>query len=289
MRVLITGINGFIGSRLAIHLKSLDIEVCGGSRGTGPIESLAGVVTSYFPMHLNREFDAGIFEGMDAVIHLAHSFKGKDNVRRNIEGTRKWFAAARAAGVATQLFCTSYSAKPGSGSEYAAVKYELETFFLKERQPVVRPGLVLGNGGLFGRMMQMLKRWPLMPVMDGGRHPVPVISLDTLVRIMGNIIRKPRPAVFNIFQPELRPLIDILKETKGLLKKRCLFIPIPSLIPLLALKTVELFKIPFPIHSSSITALKENLKLERPSSLPELGIEDDPLPQIIRHALSSAW
>jgi nucleoside-diphosphate-sugar epimerase len=285
-RVFITGINGFIGSHLAVHLKSRGFDVNGGSRGEAVKRELTEVVSSYSPMHLNQEFDKNIFKEVDAVVHLAHSFKGRDNVRRNVEGCRRWFGAAKSRGVKTQVFLTSFSAKPDSGSEYAEIKYELETFFVKEKQPVVRPGLVLGAGGLFGRMLLMVEKFPLMPVLDRGRQQVPIISLKTLVDVIGNIVEDPQPTIYNLFQEEMVSLVDMLKEMRRQLHKRCLLLPIPSFLPLTFLKTVESLKIPFPVHSSSITALKENQKLKRPSSLPDLQIEDLSLPQIIRDIIA---
>jgi nucleoside-diphosphate-sugar epimerase len=285
-RVFITGVNGFIGSNLAVHLKSRGFDVNGSSRGEAVKRELADVVSSYSPLHLNQEFDKTVFKGMDAVVHLAHSFKGRDNVRCNVEGSQKWFGAAKSRGVKTQVFLTSFSAKSDSGSEYAEIKYELETFFVKEKQPVVRPGLVLGAGGLFGRMLQMVEKFPLMPVLNGGRQRVPIISIKTLVNVIGRIIEEPQPTIYNLFQEEMVSLVDMLKEMRRQLHKRCLLLPIPSFLPLVFLKTVELLRIPFPLHSSSITALKENQKLKRPSSLPGLKLEDLSLPQIIQDIIS---
>ena len=108
----------------------------------------------FFRIHLNQEFDKNILKGMDTVIHSAHSHTGRDDFNLNIEGTKKWFFASKSSGVKTQIFITSYSAKSRSQSEYGRIKYELEKFFIQEKQPVVRPGLVIGTEGIFSNMVK---------------------------------------------------------------------------------------------------------------------------------------
>lgn len=282
MKVFITGVNGFIGSFLAVYLNKRGIEVYGCSRSEAVKPELADVVRQYYSAHLNEDFAKDMFAGMDVVVHGAHSFAGEDNVRRNVEGTKKWYEAAREAGVVTQMFLTSYSAKPGSGSEYAEIKHQLEEFFVARQQPVIRPGLVLGDGGLFGRMMKMIKNLPVMPLLDGGNHLVPIVSIQTLAEVVLRVIGKPESRIYNIFQPEQIRMKDMLREIKRGLKTMCLFVPVPSILPLLVLKTIELLHIPFPVKGASITALKENQTLDLSSHLPELGIMDLSLPEIVR-------
>jgi len=285
MNVFITGINGFIGSYLAKYLNENGVEVSGCSRSGRVKPELATVVGNYYPAHLAEEFPPGMFVGMDAVVHCAHSFDGADNIRRNVEGTETWFHAAHAAGVTTQVFLTSYSAKPGSGSEYAEIKFQLERFFVAQGQPVLRPGFVLGDGGLFGRMMVMIKRLPVMPLLDGGRYRVPIVAIRTLAEATLQVLRQPEPEVFNVFQRELVRLVDMLREIRKSVKTTCWFVPVPSVLPLAALKTLEFLHIPFPVKSASITALKENQALDIPSSLARMRLVEVPLQEMVRLAL----
>jgi nucleoside-diphosphate-sugar epimerase len=285
MKVFITGVNGFIGSFLASYLHGQGAEVSGCSRSATLKSELEGIVERYYPAHLNEDYAADMFAEVDAVVHGAHSFEGEDNVRRNVEGTKAWYAAAKDAGIGNQVFLTSYSAKPGSGSEYAEIKHQLQEFFVAQQQPVIRPGLVLGDGGLFGRMMKMVKSLPLMPLLDGGKHFVPIVSIQTLAEVAARVLRKPEPRIYNIFQPQQIRLVDMLREIKQQLRTVCLFVPVPSILPLLVLKTIELLHIPFPVKSANITALKENQALDLPSHLPELKLEDLSLREIVQLAV----
>lgn len=281
MKIFITGINGFIGSHLARHLHGKGMEIYGSSRGSEPRDNLASLVSGYHQLFLNRPFDPTVFAGMDAVVHLAHAQGVKEAETINVQGTRKWYAAAKDAGAKTQLFLTTYSARPGASTEYGRIKYELESFFLQENQPVVRPGLVLGRGGLFDRMARAVQSFPLIPLIDGGRHPVPIVSITALCQALESIIKKPAPALFNISQEKMVPMRTLLQEVKKRLSARCLFVPIPSFLPLLVLKTAEALHIPLPFKSGSIKALKEFRELTYPSSLNQLGIQEKSPAQIV--------
>ena len=283
MKIFIIGINSFIGSCFAKYLKEQGIEIFGSSRALEPKEDLKPIVSSYFQLYLNQEFDTKLFYNMDVIIYCVHSHK--DNVKLNIEGTKKWYYAARKEGVNKHIFLTSYSAKANSLSEYALIKYELETFFLKEKQFVIRPGLVLGNGGLFLRMKKMIKSYPFLPLLDGGNHKVPIISIWGLCKALVNIIENPKSMIYNVFQKEMVTMKEFFKEIRLQLHSKCFFIPINSILPLFFLKSLEFFKIPFPIKSSSIIALKENQELSVKSSLDEIKVYDISLREIFQRLI----
>ncbi len=285
MKVFFIGINSFIGSYFAKYLKEQGIEIFGSSRASEPKEDLKSVVSSYFQLYLNQEFDAKVFSNMDVIIYCAHSHKNKNNIKLNIEGTKKWYYAARKEGVNKHIFLTSYSAKANSLSEYAIIKYELETFFQKEMQLVIRPGLVLGNGGLFLRMARMICNYPFLPLLDGSNYKVPIISIWGLCKALVNIIENPKPKIYNIFQKEMVTMKELLQEIRFQLHSKCLFIPVASILPLIFLKGLEFFKIPFPIKSSNIIALKENQELSVKSSLDEVRVCDISLKEIIQRLI----
>ena len=285
MKIFIIGINSFIGSCFAKYLKEQGIEIFGSSRALEPKEDLKPIVSSYFQLYLNQKFDTKLFYDMDIIIYCVHSHKDKDNVKLNIEGTKKWYYAAIKEGVNKHIFLTSYSAKANSLSKYALIKYELETFFLKEKQFVIRPGLVLGNGGLFLRMKKMIKSYPFLPLLDGGNHKVPIISIWALCETLYNIIKNPKSMIYNIFQKEMVSMKELFQEIRLQLHSKCFFIPINSILPLIFLKSLEFIKIPFSIKSSSIIALKENQELSVKSSLDEIKVCDISLREIIQHLI----
>ena len=109
MTVLITGVNGFIGTHLARHWSSLGYTVYGTARHWP--DPPAGL-----PLHRRITFDLGgeirpeDLAGADVVVHLAYDRKA--GIELNLEGVKRVFAAATAAGVPRQIFVSSYSARP---------------------------------------------------------------------------------------------------------------------------------------------------------------------------------
>ena len=107
--------------------------------------------------------------GVETVVHLAYDRKAA--IELNVEGVKRVFNAAKEAGASRQIFVSSYSARPDALSEYGRLKYLLESFFLECGQTIVRPGLVIGNGGLFGRNMEKILHTPLMPFAGFRQRP----------------------------------------------------------------------------------------------------------------------
>ena len=155
MNLFITGIHGFLGSAMAEHFRRRGHTVTGSARN-----SSEGVVA----LRIGEPFDPAVFRGSDVVIHAAHDFTAGAK-EKNIRGTRAWFEAAAGA---RQVFFSSYSARPDAASEYGATKYAIEKMFLDAGQAVVRPGLVIGDGGLFAKQRAALRKTPIVPLIAGG-------------------------------------------------------------------------------------------------------------------------
>ena len=286
MKIFITGVNGFVGSSLAEYLFKPGITISGCSRGNNPGEVLQEKVKEFYRLQLNKEFSPKIFEGKDIVIHCAYSSDPKDILNTNINGTRQWYEAAEKAGVKTQLFFSSCSAGKQAKSRYGLIKHELETFFLENKEPVIKPGLILGNGGLFLKMINLIKSLPVAPLVDGGKYTVPVISMDSVAQATEKILRNPKPAIYNIFQPDSVKIKDLMKIIKRVLDKKCFFFPFPlPVLKNLARLSAKL-KLSVPISTDSLIGLKELHLQKLPSSLKEMGIQDPDPESIIRHIIN---
>ena len=79
---------------------------------------------------------------MSALVHCAYDFKPLrwDEIRAvNVEGARKLFPAARAAGVEKIICISSISAYDGCRSLYGKAKLEIEKIALDNGALVIRP------------------------------------------------------------------------------------------------------------------------------------------------------
>lgn len=225
--VCITGVTGFLGRSLAVHFHSQGSEVRGCThRGShsGPPD---GVLQSSWRQRLGDPCPAAAFEGCNLVIHCAHDFTAGGR-ERNVTGTGLLRRAASQAGVREQLFISSVSARPDAVSDYGKTKYAIEQEFLAAGLAVLRPGLVVGPGGLFARNVAALRKAPFVPLPDGGRAPCPVVDLRDLLSALDAVTRGKASGAFNLFvepSPSLREFVAALLAAIG---QRKAMLPFPS-------------------------------------------------------------
>jgi nucleoside-diphosphate-sugar epimerase len=250
MIIFITGIGGFLGNALASNLRARGHEVLGSRRSE---------------MQLGQPFDASVFAGTDAVIHCAHDFAAGAR-RKNIEGTRAWVNAAEAQGVRLQVFISSFSARPDADSEYGQTKFEMERMF----QTVLRPGLVMGDGGVYRKQRAALLRMRVVPMIGDGSQPTAVIRVEDFLAAATVVIEGERRGVFNLFyeeQPSYRELVRAIRTEAGL---RTVFLPIPAGLALALARLAELLHLPVPVKPGQIQSLMGNRSAPWKSDLPAL-------------------
>ena len=97
--------------------------------------------------------------------------------------------AAAAAGVRRQILMSSISARPDAVSEYGRTKLAEEEYFIRNNHTIVRPGTVLGKGGLFGKIAGVMQSFPVLPLLDGGRARMTVIGVHDLCRALEAILQ----------------------------------------------------------------------------------------------------
>ena len=202
-------------------------------------------------MELGEPFDASVFAGVDAVIHCAHDFTAGAR-RKNVDGTRAWFEAAAARGARLQALMSSYSARPDADSEYGQTKFEMERIF----GTVLRPGLVMGDGGLYKKQRAALRRLPIIPVIGDGLQPTAVIRIEDFLDAATRVVEEERTGAFNLFyeeQPSYRELVRAMKAGQ-----RTVFLPIPAGVALAMARAAEALHLPVPVKPGQIRALMGN-------------------------------
>jgi nucleoside-diphosphate-sugar epimerase len=254
VNIFITGIRGFLGSAMAAHLRGRGHKVRGSARQPGPDVTV---------MRIGEPFDAAVFRSSDVVIHAAHDFTAGAK-EKNIRGARAWFDAA---GGARQVFLSSYSARPDAGSEYGETKYAIEKIFLPAGQAVLRPGLVIGNGGLFAKQRAALRKTPVVPLIGGGRAPVAAIGIAHFLDALAVVVEQGLQGAFNLFyepQPSAREFVRAVKGGQGWV------LPVPAGLALGAAHLIEALHLPVPVNPGQIRALAANESSPWRSNLGEL-------------------
>jgi nucleoside-diphosphate-sugar epimerase len=268
--VFITGINGFIGRALEKRLSAAGYRVLGSTSKSSSNSHLTQI-------RLGEMVNANLFSGVDVIVHAAYDARS-NQVENNVQGTIQISEAAVKAGVTHEIFISSYSALTDAKSEYAEAKKLLETFFRSRSATIVRPGLVIGLGGLFMRMIQLVKRYPLLPLLDGGKGAMPVLWIDDLTDAIEFLIAHKLVGEFNLFHHERLTLIALLDASRKQMGLRRWFVPIPSSWLLPPLRFAEFLRIPLSVNSQNVAGYRVNQNHDAPSDLRQLiGRETDVL------------
>jgi nucleoside-diphosphate-sugar epimerase len=225
------------------------------------------------------------FSAFDIVIHLAFDLRqGRSDI--NYEGTMRIAEAAYYGGVSRQLFVSSYSARPNAISEYGQVKFRLERYFIDTGYEIVRPGLVLGNGGIVARIISALKASPIIPLPSGGKGEVPFISIGVLCEAMRKILEHPGNREHNLFSQHFTSLKLLIQTLQAVVSKNryVLLVPIPDILILKGLQLAEVLRLPIPVKADNLKGFIRNQERLYESTLDALGVKSEALIEAVKAA-----
>lgn len=227
-------------------------------------------------------------ERIDAVVHTALD----PAYDVNVNGTTRWLEEAAAAGVGMQILLSSLSADANALADYGRAKHALEERFLAANQVVFRLGVVVGNGGMFARMVDSARRYPIVPLLDNGAQLIYVLGIDRLCAVLRDCIlsggKELRGRAWNLQQPTPYPLRDVIRAiVKGYGLRRAL-LPLPArpMVGLLQLIEKQAL-IRLPVTSTNVKGLIQQGRREFPSDLARFGYPEESLTELIKRAAES--
>jgi nucleoside-diphosphate-sugar epimerase len=257
-RVLISGAGGFIARQIARTLKVSNFYVIGISRNPKKDEYFDEIFQGTLGKSVSIIYDT---YKIDTIIHCAYDKDGSDDI--NIMGTILWAEEAEKNCVNLQIFISSISAEENSISIYGQQKFTIEKWFISHNHLVFRPGLVIGNGGLFKKILIGMKKYPILPLINNGNFSTYITDINTLCNIIKTVITEEKPIergkLYNIQQKTPVLLIDLMKEIRKTYNFSCIFIPVPYFFVLYILYVIEkinLFKLD--INTNNLKGLKQN-------------------------------
>jgi nucleoside-diphosphate-sugar epimerase len=276
MKVFITGIGSFVGNLLCLHLRAGCHSVVGSMRNPKPGSGVHRLV-------LGEACDAEVFRDHDVVIHAAWDLESKD-VSFNVEATRQIVDAARRVGVKRQVFLSSLSASPSAPTIYGKSKYLAEQLFDYEKGDlVIRPGLVVGPGGLFQRTFELVRRSPVVPLIGAGKLRILLVGQSQLAEAITHLLTTTfgfrRPCL--LFHPIIPTQAELIRAICTKKNWRRFILPVPAGVLLWGLTLAEKFSVRLPIKSANLRAALKNDGVSEASDLiPILGLAE-PYPKIL--------
>ena len=199
MKVLITGVTGFIGSHAAKlfveaghSVRGLSRRGAKGERELQAVEYVEGV-----DIGDASTITAQMFEGIDVVLHLIgiiqESPGGQTFQRIHVDGTKNVIAAAKAANFQGRIiYMSAIGSSASSASEYSRTKAAAEELVRESgiAYTIFRPSLVIGPDGEFVQQMgDLIKHgglpipvpFPVIPVPGSGENKFQPVWVDDLL------------------------------------------------------------------------------------------------------------
>lgn len=285
--VAITGASGFLGGALMGHLSARGIPVVAIVHRERSVARVRSGCVRVAVVPLGESPPDEALEGVGAIVHAAHDFR-PGSLERNVAGTRLLVQAAVRRGVRQQVFLSSQSAHARAATEYGRTKVLLEKVFLEIGGVIVRPGLVVGAGGLFGRILSFLRHAPVVPLPNGGSQKVSVLGLRDFLLAGERLIEGPVSGVLDLFHPTSPTLREVIECCLGLLRRHPPVLSIPSGPVLAFLDLLEASRIPLPFRSENLRGLLESQPVSRETNLLELVQNPLGLEEMVRDALASS-
>ncbi len=255
-KIVITGANGFIGSNLTEYLanKGHEIYALVHYLYKAPPEN---IIYRAFDLH---SFGSDVIpEGTDIVIHAAYIpyRKGSMQADINYKATKRLYDLSKRKGVKQFIFLSSLSAQGEALSHYGKSKFATAELFNIEKDLVLEPGLVLGNGGLYKQIRQIINKNNLIPLIGGGKQSFQSISITDLQLIIEHSINQQISGKFTIAESEPIIMKDLYLGIAKNLGKQIKFITLPYWITDIIFNIIDKFNIKLGVNKENYLGLKQ--------------------------------
>ena len=242
--VAITGANGFLGKALS---------ECFLAKGYAVIP----LTRPHF--QLERAGEWQFEEVPDVVVHAAWDFRPRSisSARHiNVGGTLALKRACEEIGVKQFVFISSLAAHEGARSVYGRTKLEAEMVLDPDKDCIVKPGTVIGNGGLFTRVKRLIETMPIIPVFFDGRDTLQIIYIDDLCKAIINAVEGSASGVFPIAHEKTVSIRDFYRGIANAANRRVPLLPVPGSLLLPELRLFEMLGLRLPISADTLLGLK---------------------------------
>lgn len=272
MRVAITGAGGFLGTALSERLLAAGMDVLALCRRP---PALPGVQWQAYDL---AGPVPGVVAESDVIVHAAFAMGASSLAieRLNCEAAQRLRDTARRH-QRHLVFISSMSAHAAAASSYGRAKWQIEQILDDTRDAIVRPGLIIGPGGLYARMSATLRRAPVVPVFYGGTQPVQPIGLDDLTGGLERIIGQKLAGTFNLGALEPITIRELYRRMLAAARLHRLLLPLPGDLTAGTLRLTERLGLSLPLTAENLLGQKRLHSFETAPTFARLGLVPTPL------------
>lgn len=286
--IAITGANGFIGSNLVTYFHKRGWKVIALVRNPPVKNTEKGVI--YREYDLSKLPSETLLEGVDYLVHAAYIAQDSSHslaYQQNIDGTNRLIGLSRRSHVKKNIFLSSLAAKSTAISIYGRQKYDLEKIFSTTKDSIVRPGLVIGKGGIVEEMMEFMKKKHIVPLVTNVGTPLlQVVDIPTLSTAIRTIIEEDFSGIFTVASQKGYSYKEFYQLLAKAINVRIIFLPIPYRLLLFMMYSLKKLGISTPVTEDSLLGLKNMTLLSTNKDLSKLNLLLPDLNTILKREVS---
>lgn len=259
-RVLITGAKGFLGSALLRYFTERGFDAVAFSR---PRFELGG------------DIDRTVFSpAPQAVIHCAWDLGVKSRreaERVNIDGSLALKKICAEKGIHF-VFISSMAAHAGAHSLYGRAKLAVEGALDQQVDFIIKPGTIIGKGGLFAKTLGLAKKFPVLPVFYRTMAQLQTVYIDDICEAIFNATDTNKSGVYTVAHNTPVAIEEFYKKVVQAAGKNPKLIPLPGNAALMLVRLCEMLGIKLPITSDNLLGLKYTHYVDTRESCRALGV-----------------
>lgn len=267
--IAVTGANGFVGSALVTSLMARGI------RTVKLVRTLSAIpLTEERSFELETPPSENLLRGIDILIHCAFISPTEKNAGSvDYNGTAALIELAGKSGVQKIIFFSTVSAHEAAVSAYGSSKFKMEQLLDPKKDAIVKPALIIGNGGLFLRLLKQALAKRTVPLIENGRQPMQVIALEDVVRAVNNIIDLNLTGSFVLANNENFSYKEMFKQIASVYGVYLRFLPLPVFPVKMALSISEMIGVKLPVNKENLSGLQSLRYMDPGESLEKLGLK----------------
>jgi nucleoside-diphosphate-sugar epimerase len=279
VKIAVTGADGFLGTHLCEAFLARGWQVYGLVRNPERKRVLPGVIYRHyaFPADLSQRDD-----DVDVIVHCAFAMQAVDARRYAMNREAALFLRRQYPGT-RMVFISSMSAHEGAESLYGREKLHIESTLDASRDAWIRPGFIIGNGGVFKNLAGSIRKLPLIPLFYGGMQPIQTVHVEDLTECVCAVVERGICGLIRYGEREAVLLRDFYAAiAAGLGVKRPL-VRLPGALTLAGLRMAEGAGLRLPMTSQNLLGLKHLIRVDAAADIARLGL---PEPRVMGESLS---
>ncbi|CAN5402738.1 NAD(P)-dependent oxidoreductase [soil metagenome] len=280
--VAITGASGFLGKILTEHFSGIGWDVIALVRESSRYVSSKNI--SYREYDLSKPPDSDILNGSTYLVHAAYIKKDAEHPKAatvNIKAAKELLRLSRQQNIIKNVFISSMSAHSDAMSSYGQQKVAIEKLFNSSRDISLRPGLIIGNGGIVKDMSSFMKTKHAVPLIGGGRQPVQIVSVHDMAVAVERALQSNLSGVLTIANQKVYSYKDFYTQLAEHLGVTVFFIPVPFFVMSLILNLADLLHIKTVVGSDNLLGLRKLRSTDTLGDLVKLSLNPSPLKQAL--------